>query len=285
MMGRNRRSFWDGVSSALPKSEFGDTIFSWVKFVRAHRRLPSRDRMLFNDQLYRTKLSPEILNPLRVFSTDKEFFKILVADKVGIAHVVPTLAVLHSDADIDSFNFPSNFCAKPTHMSGEVEIVKKGTPDLMKFKKWLRKSHYLKSRERNYKYLKPKVIVEPLIFEEEDISDYRIFCYNGVPRLICVDLGKYSCYRRAFFTTDWKKQSFSLGYPLYEDQIEQPECLNEMLEAASRLSQELNFVRVDFYTNGKEFYLGELTHAHASASQRFMPVSAEEQASEMIFGS
>lgn len=284
-MKRNGRGFWDGVSRALPKNEFGDRIFSWAKFVRVHRRFPSRDRMLFNDQLYNSKLPPEILNPLRVFSTDKEFFKVLVAEKVGTAHVVPTLAVLRSDAEIEAFNFPSNFCAKPTHMSGEVEIIKQGTPNLEKMKKWLMMSHYPKSRERNYKFLKPKVIVEPLIFEEDDISDYRIFCYNGAPRLICVDLGKYSDYKRAFFTTGWQKQSYSLGYPLYEGPIDKPECLNEMLEAASLLSQELYFVRVDFYTNGKEFYLGELTHAHASASQRFMPVSAEEQASEMIFGS
>lgn len=276
--------FWDIVSAMLPKTEFGDFIYSFTKFVRVHHRLPSRGRMMFNDQIYNSKLAPEILNPLRTYSTDKELFKRLVKAELGQEHCVPSLAVFYTEAEVDAYKFPPSFCAKPTHMSGEVTIVKQGMPDRAKMKKWLKMSHYPKSRERNYKFLTPKVIVEPLIFDEDDISDYRIFCYNGEPRLICLDLGKYSNYKRAFFTTDWKKQNYSLGYPLYEDSIEKPECLNEMLEAAAVLSKGLYFVRVDFYTNGKEFYLGELTHAHASASQRFIPVSAEKEASEMVFG-
>lgn len=283
-MGIRKIEFWGAISAMLPKTEFGDRIYSFSKFVRVHHRLPLRDRMMFNDQIYNSKLAPEILNPLRTYSTDKEFFKRLVKAELGQQHCVPTLAVFSTDTEVDAFKFPSSFCVKPTHMSGEVMIVKQGTPDRTKMKKWLKMSHYPKSRERNYKFLTPKVIVEPLIFDEDDISDYRIFCYNGEPRLICLDLGKYSNYKRVFFTTDWKKQNYSLGYPLYEDSIEKPECLNEMLEAAAVLSKGLYFVRVDFYTNGKEFYLGELTHAHASASQRFIPVSAEKEASEMVFG-
>lgn len=282
-MSDRKTNFWDTVSAVLPKTEFGDWIYSFAKFVRVHRRLPSRGRMIFSDQIYNSKLAPEILNPLRTYSTDKELFKRLVKAELGPQHCVPTLTVFRTEADVDAFEFPTSFCAKPTHMSGEVAIVKQGRPDRAQMKKWLKMSHYPKSRERNYKFLTPKVIVEPLIFDEDDISDYRIFCYNGKPRLICLDLGKYSCYKRAFFTTDWQKQNYSLGYPLYEDPIEKPECLSEMLEAATVLSQGLYFVRVDFYTNGKEFYLGELTHAHASASQRFIPVSAEKEASKMVF--
>ncbi len=240
--------------------------------------------MLFNDQLYNSKIAPEILNPLRTYSTDKEFFKRMVAAEVGSQHVVPTLAVLQTEAEIDDFDFPASFCAKPTHMSGEVAIVRGGLPDKTQMKKWLKMNHYLISREANYKYLSAKIIVEPLIFDQEDISDYRIFCFMGKPKLICLDIGKYTNYTRAFFSTDWIKQSFSLGYPLHEGEVQKPDCLDEMLEVAAILSRDLNFVRVDFYTNGKQFYLGELTHAHASASQRFIPLSAEMRASEMVFG-
>lgn len=281
----NNRDFWGSVSRVLPKTEFGDLIYAWAKFVRVHRRIPSRTRLLFNDQIYNCKLAPEILHPLRCYSTDKEFFKKLVDTEVGSQYSVPTLAVFHSEADIDAFNFPNSFCAKPTHMSGEVAIVSNGAADRVRMKQWLHMSHYPISRERNYKYLTPKVIVEPLIFDQEDITDYRIFCYCGKPKLICLDIGKYSNYTRAFFTPDWIKQDYSLGYPLHEGKIDRPECLDEMLDVAASLSRELYFVRVDFYTNGKQFYLGELTHAHASASQRFIPAKAEKRASETVFGS
>lgn len=284
-MGDNTGGFWINTSKVLPKTEFGDLLFSWAKFLRVHRRIPLRKRLLFNDQLYKSKLSPEILNPFRCYSTDKEFFKRLVAAELGDRYTVPTVAVFHKEYEIDEFEFPENFCAKPTHMSGEVAIVRGSTPNRDQMKQWLSKSHYLASRERNYKYLTPKVIVEPLIFDQEDISDYRIFCYEGRPRLICLDIGKYTNYRRAFFTKNWEKQDYSLGYPIYEGDVKKPECLEEMLEVAAKLSRDLCFVRVDFYTNGKEFYLGELTHSHASASQRFIPLSAETKASEMVFGS
>jgi len=282
-MASKQIGFWRALSYSMPRTELGDFIFSWIKFVRVHQRFPSRRRLMFNDQLFYSKLAPEILNPLRSYSTDKEFFKKMVSSEIGANFVVPSLAVLRTDAEIDAFDFPVSFVAKPTHMSGEVDIVRNGMPDRDRMKQWLRMNHYLVSRERNYKYLTPKVIVEPLIFDQDDITDFRIFCYRGKPRLICLDVGKYTHYTRAFFTTDWVKQDYSLGYPLHENAIERPKCLEAMLDVAAVLSRDLDFVRVDFYTNGNHFYLGELTHSHASAAQRFVPVSAETTASEMVF--
>ena len=220
---------------------------------------------------------------MRCYSTDKEFFKRLVTAEVGPQFAVPTLTVFHDESEIDAFDFPDSFCAKPTHMSGEVAIVRGGAPDRDQMKNWLHMNHYLTSRERNYRYLTPKVIVEPLIFDQNDVSDYRIFCYKGKPRLICVDTGKYTQYRRAFFDPEWRKQDYTLGYRMHEGHIEKPKCLEEMLDVAGKMSRDLYFVRVDFYTNGTEFFLGELTHAHASASQRFIPPSAEKRASEALF--
>jgi hypothetical protein len=55
----------------LPENRFGDTVFSWVSFVFYHRRLPDRNRMWFNNFLYAIKVSDEILDPLRVLTTDK----------------------------------------------------------------------------------------------------------------------------------------------------------------------------------------------------------------------
>lgn len=274
---------WERFAAVLPETEFFDFVYAWVKFVRVHHRVPSPNRMLFNDMLFRSKRSPEILHPLRLYSTDKEYFKKLVAAEIGHQYTVPTLAILRTKAEIDSFNFPINFCAKPTHASGLVQIVKGGTPNTSEMKSWLSINHYHTSRERNYRSLIPKVIVEPLIFEQDDITDFRIYCYKGKPRLIALDIGKYSQYTRAFFTTEWVKQDYSLGYPLFEGEIEKPDCLNEMLKVAAILSRDLEFVRVDFYTNGHEFYLGELTHCHASASQVFIPRDAETRASVELF--
>ena len=61
----------------LPKNKLGDKIYSFFNFIVNHRGRFPRNRMLFNDYMYKLKISDEISNPLRVFITDKEFAKIL----------------------------------------------------------------------------------------------------------------------------------------------------------------------------------------------------------------
>jgi hypothetical protein len=282
-MNKTSGGFWRQFSRVIPETEAGDYLFSFLKFIRVHKRLPNRS-MTFNDALFRAKTAPEILNPLRVFLTDKEFFKIFVSAVVGPQYVVPSIGILRSEEDIDNFIFPNSFCAKPTHMSGLVSIVDSGSVDLSELKSWLTMNHYPISRERNYRSLTPKVIVEPVIFGQKDITDFRIFCFEGKAKLICLDIGKYSDYRRAFYNVNWERQAYSIGYPIFEDDVPRPRNLEEMISVAERLSQWVDFVRVDFYTNGDQFYLGEITNCHASASQRFNPLSAESIASSSIFG-
>ena len=57
-----------------------------------------------------------------------------------------------------------------------------------------------------------------------------------------------------------------------------------MLKIAEKLSEDLNFVRVDLYSNGIECLVGEITNCYASASQTFVPLNSEEKASRIIFG-
>ena len=128
------------------------------------------------------------------------------------------------------------------------------------------------------------MIVEPLIFNSTDLMDYRIFCFNGKAKLICIDVGKFTGYQRVFYTKDWVKQDFSLKYPLFDGELEKPKNLEEMIVIAEKLSSELDFVRVDLYSDGENCLVGEITNCHAAASQSFVPLTAEEKASKIIFG-
>ena len=57
-------------------------------------------------------------------------------------------------------------------------------------KAWLRYDYYRNTREQNYKYLTPKVIIEEFITDDgkNPVPDYKISCFGGVPQLIQVDL-------------------------------------------------------------------------------------------------
>src|SRR5262245_53224967 len=58
----------------LPYNRFGDRIYHRALFLRKHGRLP-RNELMWNDVWYRVKTSDEILDPLRVFVSDKEHVK------------------------------------------------------------------------------------------------------------------------------------------------------------------------------------------------------------------
>ena len=176
---RVRRGVYRSFLRSLPESRAGDRMVSLIQFVRFHKRLPNKS-MSYNDVLHRIKTSDDILDPLRVFVTDKEFLKLYVRAVVGDAYVVPTLDVIKSKAAVDAYEFPAQCCIKATHTSGCVILRKQGEPvDRALIKSWFDINYYRTGREANYKLLKPKVIVEPILFGNWNLQDYKIFCLNG----------------------------------------------------------------------------------------------------------
>lgn len=251
----------------IPENRSGDYVIALLAFVRAHRRLPTH-KLIFNDVLFRIKTSDEILDPLRVFVSDKEFVKIFVKAVVGEKHNVPTIKILNTIEEAKKYQYPSDCCIKPTHLSGEVILRKQDKSiDFEKINKWFNRSYYHSNREANYKTLKHKVIVEPLIFGSDNLSDYKIFCYMGKPKLIQVDIDRYIEHTEKFYDSDWNEMPFSIHFPRStKHQIEKPKNLDTMLSVASSLSSYFNFVRIDLYSNGIECLVGEITNCPGGAT-------------------
>lgn len=278
-------SLWRSIlHRLLPYNDTSDSFLNYLTFFINHKRLPKNTHH-FNDYLFKIKNTNEILNPIRQFVSDKYLVKDYVRAKVGEKYNVSTVAIFDNYQDLKNFDFPANCCIKPTQASQAVILRKNNESiDISEAEKWFELNYYKITRERNYKYLKPKVIVEPLIFDSIDLMDYRIFCFKGEAKLICIDVGKFTGYQRIFYTKDWVKQDFSLKYPLYGGELVKPKNLDEMIMVAEKLSNELDFVRVDLYSDGASCLVGEITNCHAAASQSFVPLSAEEEASKIIFG-
>ena len=53
--------------------------------------------MRYNDVLHRIKTSDDIIDPLRVFVSDKEYLKLYVRATLGDRYVVPTIDVIRSN--------------------------------------------------------------------------------------------------------------------------------------------------------------------------------------------
>ena len=197
----------------LPHNRFGDNLYHRLLFFKKHGRWPG-NQMLWNDVWYRIKTGDEILDPLRVFVSDKEHVKQYVRETVGDEYNVPTFAVLRSPAEVDAYEFPARCCIKPTQASAQVILRVDGEPiDRVRIKNWFNINYYYRGREINYRALEPKVIVEPLIFDSTNVDDFKVFCWKGVPRFVQQDFDRHSNHTRKIFDTQWNEQDFSIIYP------------------------------------------------------------------------
>ena len=77
------------LSRRLPQTPVVDALYHRLLFIWKHGRLPRRDARLWNDVLFRVKTSDEILDPLRVFVTDKEFVRLMCVTSSGTATTYP----------------------------------------------------------------------------------------------------------------------------------------------------------------------------------------------------
>lgn len=273
------------ISKLLPYSSWGDKAAYYHSFYSRHDRWPT-SKMLFNDVLFRIKSGREIVRPERVFTTDKEFAKLYITGAVGEQFTVETLAVLRSWDDIDNYEYPKPCVVKPAHGCGNVTILKEGDePNRAALKEHLDENYYPVARERNYKELKGKLIVEPLLFGGEQVDDYKVFCWRGKAKCILFVNDRNNSLFRHFFDRDWnllpvEVEPFDVQKPVPAC----PSALGEMLEVAEKLSKPFDFVRVDFYLDQDRVLVGEITHCHQGANEKFRTLEDEEKLSRVIWG-
>ena len=116
-------------------------------------------------------------------------------------------------------------------------------------------------QERNYKNLRPKVIIEPILFNNANISDYKFFCYKGSVNILQIDHDRFKNRSKSFYKLNlkkkkysWKKQHF-YNYKLSKKILQKPKNLNQMIKITKKLSKSFEFIRVDLYTNQEDIYV------------------------------
>lgn len=233
----------------------------------------------FNEKIQWLKLNDrkKIYNQM----VDKFEAKKFVSKKIGEAHIIPTLGIWESFDEIDFSNLPDKFVLKCTHDSGDIVICKnKKNFNINKAKKRITKglktNFYLVTREWPYKDVPRKIIAEQYLENDESggLIDYKIHCFNGVPKfiLVCRDRFSESGLTEDFYTLEWELMSIKRpNIPNAKTPLTKPEKLDEMLALAKKLSDNIPFLRVDFYYINGEIYFSELTFYPASGFAPFEP--------------
>jgi hypothetical protein len=181
------------------------------------------------------------------------------------------LAVYDTTEEIEWDALPPKFALKCTHGCG-YNIVTKNKSELDKeevFKKlntWMKEKFGREYLELHYDDIKPKIILEEYIENNEGLLplDYKIYCFNGVAKLVLVCSGRGGDLKRDFFDLDWNR--LNLGYKNNEssNQIKIPGSFQEMIKHSEYLAKPFPFVRVDFYDKDGIAILGELTFTPAA---------------------
>lgn len=271
----------------LPTNEYVSALQNWF-MKRTKKYLNIENPTTFNEKIQWLKLYDS--TPLKTQTTDKYLVRDWVKKKIGEKYLIPLLGVYDSFDDIDFDSLPNKFVMKTNHGSGwNYVITNKKNINIdelrAKFNIWLNTNFaFMFGFELHYKDIKPKIIIEKYIQNKSGVLyDYKFWCFNGEPKYIQFRDDWKADLKMAFFDTEWNKQEFHYDHPLYEEKLEKPSNLDEMLKIAKELCKGFIFVCVDLYhlDNGK-IYFGEMTYTRSSGIAHWQPDEWNKKLGKMI---
>jgi hypothetical protein len=266
-----------------------DRMYLYIKYyIRTGKFLDLKNPVTFNEKIQWLKINDRCPNYVKM--VDKYEAKTFVEKQIGSEVIIPTIGVWDKFKDINFNDLPEQFVLKTTHDSGGVVVCKgKSSLNLRLCENILNKSlsrnYYYHGREWPYKSIRPRIIAEEYLVDEtnEQLKDYKIFTFNGVPKIIQVDYDRHITHKRNLYNLEWTYIEGSIGYPTDPSYfIHKPEMLDLMLEYSMKLSKNIPHLRVDFYSVGTKIYFGELSFYHGSGFEKFFPESLGEQFGEWL---
>lgn len=241
------------------------------------KKLDLKNPKTFNEKLQWLKLYNH--NPAYTVMVDKVKAKEYVAKLIGEEHIIPTLGVWDDPDDIDFDALPNQFVLKCNHNSGTGMCIcrDKSKLDIEKVKAELRKglkeNYFMRWREWPYKNVPRKILAEKFMVDTEqnketitkgkleELNDYKIFCFNGEPKVLFVasDRANKVCFD--YYDMDLKHLDLKQGGDNYHGEVKLPKHFEEMKELAAKISQGIPHVVTEltdykwFCFNGEPFMM------------------------------
>ncbi len=246
----------------------------------------------FNEKIQWLKLYDN--QEIKTILSDKYLVRKWVAEKIGEQYLIPIYGACESVEEIDFSMLPSQFVLKANHGSAMNLVVKeKGRLDIKGVKKtlnaWLKTPYDLSGMEQQYYKIGRRIVVEKYIEQSNgELLDYKIHCFNGIPRIIQIigerNLAEHTA-KEAFFDVNWNQVHHMYStYAQYDEKElpERPECLEAMLKIAEKLSESFCYVRVDLYVLEEGIKFGELTFTPASGIGKWSHSNMDEMVGQWI---
>lgn len=285
------------------------TFLSWIPdgvmlrlqyWMQTGRNLNLKDPKRFTEkiQLYKKKYR----DPDMLMCTDKYEVRKYVEAKGCGEYLIPLIGIYNTVEEIDFAQLPDKFVAKTTDGSGGNQVIicrdkQNLSEEIFKerLKGWMSAPKVKKQAGREWAYennFPRRILIEELIGEDsikKDLSDYKFFCFDGVPHYCQLIQDRSTEETIDFFDMEWNHQPFrgliSQGGPKCGPALHvahKPQNFEQMIEIARKLSKGFPFVRVDLYSVNNRVYFGELTFYPASGYGHFVPDEWDERLGALL---
>ena len=256
-----------------------DKLYVQFLYLKSHGRLLRLHRpQTFNEKLQWYKLYYR--EPLMATLADKyEVREYLQARGYG-ALLNEFFGVYDSADEIDFSSLPDRFVLKATHGSS-MNIICRDKKNLdwekcrVLLNRWLRTDFFYSGRQWAYKNIKPRLLCERYLQNEEykELIDYKFYCYHGKPEVLFVCNGRHAAggVKYNIYDMDWNRIYASKGRPCSELAIEKPENFAAMIAIAKELCEKFPFIRVDLYSIKGKVIFGEFTFYPDSGMVPYIP--------------
>lgn len=254
--------------------------------IRFGKKLDFNNPKTFNEKIL--WLERNYQHPLIVQCSDKYRLHEYVRS-LNLEYIMPKIYGAWEDAsEINWDELPDQFVVKCNHgAKWNLICTDKETFDCVHavemLNKWKTMDYGLREFEVHYSYIKP------IIFAEEYIEaakgkimpeDYKIYCFNGEPKLVLVCLEREQELELEWYDLNWNVMD--IGAKPSKKKAQRPECLQEMVKYARELSKPFPFVRVDFYDRHGKPVLGELTFSPMYGMAKYYSDEGNEQLGNLL---
>ena len=264
-----------------------DLIFGIKMHRAAHGQYPRLVRpRTFNEWILRRKVFDR--RPVLTQLADKHAVRHYVAQRLGPEILPKVYCVTAEPSAIPFADLPQRFVVKPTHGSGWVRIVlDKAALDVQELigtcNNWLAINYYNLMRERHYRHITPRIMVEEFIDDGSGSApvDYKFYAFHGKVHLIQIDGSRFTGHRCALYDRHWRDTGARIQLERFDRPLHEPVNLGLMLQTAEKLGADLDFVRVDLYDVGSRIYFGEMTATPGGGLARFEPRAMDEHLGQL----
>lgn len=226
--------------------------------------------------------------------TDKYLFKLYIKEKLGDGYTIP---VYNAWTDVEALekdwdSLPEEFVLKANLQSdGRNIMVIHHKSEIVfskikkKLKAWLDVRNTLaNSFDCNTYKGTPRILAEEYMANFEDqLYDYKFFCFDGQPFCVYVaqdHFGKDGSHI-SFYDMEWKKMDVKYGNHIVGD-APKPKHYDEMVEIAKKLSVGFPFIRVDFFDTDDKLYVAELTFNPGGGVTKYHPESFNKKLGDLF---